>query len=76
MSRIDQVMRELSDLRSFYLKIQQSKRTRSADESVVDAVAEGPADYNTDDSSDRVGSGLCSISCLARERSRVTLFRS
>ena len=74
MSRIDQVMRELSDLRSFYLKIQQSKRTRSADESVVDAVAEGPADYNTDDSSDRVGSGLCSISCLGSRTQRVQSF--
>lgn len=56
MSRIDQVMRELSDLRSFYLKLQQSKRMPPANESEVEAVAEAPADYNGEDSGYSFGS--------------------
>ena len=53
MSQIDRVMRELSDLRSFYLKLQQSKRTPAANESVAESVAEAPADYNAADSGSR-----------------------
>ena len=56
MSRIEKVMRELSDLRSFYLKLQQSKRTPLANQSVAEAVAEAPADYNAEDSGYSFGS--------------------
>ncbi|KRP35433.1 MAG: hypothetical protein ABS34_11005 [Opitutaceae bacterium BACL24 MAG-120322-bin51] len=54
MSRIDQVMRELSDMRSFYLKLQASKRAQPSGES--EAVAEAPADYNAEGSGDSLGS--------------------
>ena len=48
MSRIEQVMRELSDLRDFYLKVQ--RRHESESSSVASqTVAEGQADYNRAD---------------------------
>ena len=53
MSRIDQVMRELSDMRSFYLKLQASKRTLLMGE--FEAVAEAPADYNAEGTGDSLG---------------------
>jgi antitoxin ParD1/3/4 len=70
MSRIEKVMRELSDLRSFYLKLQQSKRTASTDESVMDAVAEAPADYNAEDSGYSFGSDArsCERARLLRQQ--------
>ena len=45
MSRIEQVIRELSDLRDFYLKLQQRHAGGSSADSCL-AVAEEAADYN------------------------------
>lgn len=47
MSRIEQVMRELSDLRDFYLKVQ--RRHDSPEAPHTTAVTEDPADYNNRD---------------------------
>lgn len=44
MSRIEQVMRELSDLRDFYLKLQRRHDALEAPHTA--AAAESPADYN------------------------------
>ena len=68
MSRIDQVMRELSDMRSFYLKLQASKRAQPAGES--EAVAEAPADYNAEGSDDSFGSDAraCERAGLLRQQ--------
>ena len=68
MSRIDQVMRELSDMRSFYLKLQASKRTTLEGE--AEAVAEAPADPNAEGSGDRFGSDAraCERASLLRQQ--------
>lgn len=68
MSRIDQVMRELSDMRSFYLKLQASKRTPPSGDS--EAVAEAPADYNPEGSDDRFESDAraCERAGLLRQQ--------
>lgn len=47
MSRIEQVMRELSDLRDFYLKVQRRHETTFED-AFEQSLTEEPAAYNSD----------------------------
>jgi hypothetical protein len=55
------------------LKLQQSKRTPLANESVVEAVAEAPADYNAEDSGYSFGSDArsCERARLLRKHARL-----
>ncbi|MFT5836658.1 MAG: hypothetical protein ACI9ZV_000154 [Candidatus Azotimanducaceae bacterium] len=46
MSRLDKVMRELSDLRSFYLKLQRTRRQSQREGSASELLAEEPSSYN------------------------------
>ena len=49
MSRMEAVMRELSDLRSFYLQLQKSRRELQCEGSARELVAENTANYNQRD---------------------------
>ncbi|MGB3513552.1 MAG: hypothetical protein WBA93_30950, partial [Microcoleaceae cyanobacterium] len=45
-SRMEKVMRELSDLRSFYVQLQKSRRESQCEGSAREHVAEAPSRYN------------------------------
>lgn len=51
MSRIEQVMRELSDLREFQIKLE--RRHDATTPETTPSVAEEPASYNSNDSQDK-----------------------